>query len=222
MIFPIGDDQVKGGHFPFFSYGFIVLNVVIYFMQTSSGTGLLEYAAVPANIMAGEDYLTLLTSIFMHGSLMHLIGNMLFLWVFADNIEATVGSFSFLGFYLLGGLIASAAHIGFNMSSMIPTLGASGAISAVLGAYLVVFPKSRVKVFFFFLFFRLPAFIFLGFWIIQQFISANAAHQGVGGDGVAWWAHIGGFIFGVLAGYFIRKSKYRYSEPAAEHPGTYV
>lgn len=202
MIFPIGDTQVKGGSFPYFSYGFIALNILIFLAQVSSANYLIDYAAVPTSILNGEDYHTLLTSMFMHGGWMHLIGNMLFLWVFADNIEATVGNFNFLGFYLLGGLAASAAHIFFNMQSSIPSLGASGAISAVLGAYLVMFPKSKIKTLVFYFFVSVPAFLFLGFWIFQQLISV-----GGGSEGVAWWAHIGGFVFGVIGGFFAKNMK---------------
>jgi membrane associated rhomboid family serine protease len=131
---------------------------------------------------------------------------MLFLWVFADNIEATVGNLSFLIFYTLGGLAAHAAHIYFNWESDIPTIGASGAISAVMGAYLVMFPTSRVKVLFLIFPFRIHAFIFLGLWIFQQLNSGFASLdiQTAETAGVAWWAHIGGFIFGILAGLYYR------------------
>lgn len=206
MLIPIGDDQVKGGHFPLFSYGFIVLNIVVFYMQTQAPGGLQEYAAVPAQIMQGQNLPTLITSMFLHGDLMHLLGNMLFLWVFGDNIEATIGNFRFLIFYLLGGLIAHAAHIYFNVDSQMPTVGASGAISAVMGAYLVMFPSSRVKMLFFIFPFRVPAILFLGFWIWMQssngLASLELVDQNTGG--VAWWAHIGGFAFGVLAGLYYR------------------
>jgi membrane associated rhomboid family serine protease len=145
---------------------------------------------------------------FLHGSWAHFLGNMLFLWVFADNIEASVGSVRFTFFYLLGGILASLAHIYFNLGSLVPTIGASGAISAVMGAYLVMFPGSKIKVIviFFFLTFRLPAFIFLGFWIGQQLLSGFASvGMSAAGGGVAWWAHIGGFAFGLLWGLLNRK-----------------
>ena len=235
MIFPIGDDQVKGGSFPLFSYAFIVFNVLVFFLQLSQpGNLICEYGSIPNEILRGEDYLTLFTSMFMHGGWMHLIGNMLFLWVFADNIEATVGNFNFLIFYLLGGLAASAAHIYFNMGESlvsccnpcgggvpcagdlpacmgsIPTVGASGAISAVLGAYLVMFPKSKIKVLvvYFFSSIKMPALYFLGFWIVQQLISGfmSLGPATTATSGVAWWAHIGGFVFGVIAGFFARNT----------------
>jgi len=215
MIFPIGDDQVKGGHFPLFSYAFIAFNVLVFLYQIMLPPPELEafifnWGSIPAETMRGEDLVTLFTSMFLHGGWMHLIGNMLFLWVFADNIEATIGNTRFLLFYLFGGLIAHAAHIYFNPGSTIPTVGASGAISAVMGAYLVMFPTSRVKLWFFFFIFRVPAVLFLGIWIWQQW-SAGTASIGVPVEqsaGVAWWAHIGGFIFGVVAGFYYRSSGY--------------
>ncbi len=233
MIFPIGDTQVKGGVFPYVTYAFIVLNVLAFIYQLSDPNLLVcDYGSVPNNILRGDDYITLLTSTFMHGGWMHLIGNMVFLWVFGDNIEATVGNFSFAGFYILGALAASALHIFLSNGSSfdivnccelctgctegaalcpgsIPSVGASGAISAVLGAYLVMFPKSKVKTLVFYFFIEVPAFLFLGFWIAQQLffgvgsLGADAASSG----GTAWWAHIGGFVFGVIAGFFARDTK---------------
>lgn len=225
MIFPIGDDQVQGGARPIFSYAFIGINVLIFLFQATLPPAqlqgfILDYGAIPIEIVAGQDIYTLLSSMFLHGGWMHLIGNMLFLWVFADNIEAVLGNWAFLAFYILGGLAASAAHIAFNLNSGIPAVGASGAISAVLGAYLVMFPASRVKilVIYFFRAFKIPALYFLGLWILQQLISgflaiipATAAQTGV-----AWWAHIGGFIFGLLIGFLARNSLTKRKVPAHE------
>ncbi len=211
MIFPIGDDQVKGGQFPMFSYGFIILNVLVFIYELSLPPQdveafFMQYGAVPVEILNGENWPSLLTSLFVHGGWMHIIGNMLFLWVFADNIEATIGNTRFLIFYLVGGLVAHATHIYFNPASIAPTVGASGAIAAVMGAYLVMFPRSQVKIFFFFFIFRISAFIFLGIWIWQQWMSGTASltNAGVVNDGTAWWAHIGGFVFGILAGFYYR------------------
>ncbi|NNC94596.1 MAG: rhomboid family intramembrane serine protease [Chitinophagales bacterium] len=211
MIFPIGDDQVRGGSIPIFSYGFIVLNILIFIFQLSlTEQGLYQFyenfATRPDEILQGEEWHTLVSSMFLHGGWMHLIGNMMFLWVFGDNIEATIGNFRFLLFYLAGGVFASFSHVFFNLGSEIFTLGASGAISAVLGAYLVMFPRSRIKMWVIILFrsFKIAAFLFLGFWIVQQLISGiGSLNQS--GAGVAWWAHIGGFVFGVIFGLFNRK-----------------
>ena len=208
MFFPIGDDQVHRGHTPYFSYGLIVLNVLIFAYQASLGPQagqafVLEYGCIPAEIEAGVDYHTLLTSAFLHGSWMHLIGNMLYMYIFADNIEASTGSGTFVVFYLLGALAASLCHIYFNSGSPIPAVGASGALSAVMGAYIVMFPKSNIRGYLIFFRVNVPAWVFLGFWFYQQ-SSAGYASLGDTSGGIAWWAHIGGFVFGVVAGLLFR------------------
>ena len=226
MIFPIGDQQIEGGHKPLFTYSLIAMNIVIFLYEISlpmEGTDWFvnHYGAIPLEILGGDDFYTLISCMFLHGGWMHLIGNMLFLWVFADNIEAIIGTFNFLLFYLLGGIVASAIHIFFNPYSEVPMVGASGAISAVMGAYLILFPASRIKVLvlIFFRSFYIPAIFFLGFWIVQQmfagFGSLGVTEQNTGG--VAWWAHIGGFIFGVVSGFIAKsayKNKYRYDVEA--------
>jgi membrane associated rhomboid family serine protease len=222
MFFPIGDEQVKGGHKPFIAYLFIGINILVFLFQVTMPPGLqqgfvMEYGVIPREIINGQDYFTLLTNMFLHGGWMHLIGNMLFLWVFADNIEAVIGKIPFTLFYFGGGLTASAAHILFNLNSTLPAVGASGAISAVLGAYIVMFPSSKVRVFVV-IFFRsvyMPAFYFLGIWGVQQFINGfiSIVPSSAYTSGVAWWAHIGGFVFGVAAGFLIRRryeSRYEY------------
>lgn len=225
MIFPIGDDQVKGGHFPLFSYAFILLNCVVFFYELqcmNNGTFeefIQQYGAIPAEIVNGQDYFTLFTSMFLHGGWAHIIGNMLFLWIFADNIEATIGNVRFLIFYLLGGLAAHAGHIYFNMDSSIVTVGASGAISAVMGAYLVMFPSSRIKMLFLIFPFRIPAFLFLGFWVWEQFMGLGQIDTSGQADtgGVAWWAHIGGFVFGVIAGIYYRSAGFMRKEEEVKY-----
>ena len=212
MFFPIGDTQVEGGYKPVVAYSLIVVNIFIFLYEVSQGvTGyeamLMEYGTIPGEITRGEDLHTLITSMFLHGGWLHLIGNMLFLWVFADNIEAIVGSAMFLFFYLAGGLVGSAAHILTDPNSMIPSIGASGAISAVMGAYLVMFPKSRVKVFLLIFTTYMPAVVFLLIWFAQQMFSGigSLGNTSVQSSGVAWWAHIGGFVFGVVLGWRFRK-----------------
>ncbi|MFT5164835.1 MAG: membrane associated rhomboid family serine protease [Saprospiraceae bacterium] len=233
MFIPIGDTQVKGGYFPFVCYAFIIINVLAFLYQlTDPNIFVCDFGAIPNDIVRGDGYITLITSTFMHGSWMHLIGNMVFLWVFGDNIEATVGNFSFAGFYILGALAASGLHILLSNSTgvdlaaccnlcsgcpegvniclgSIPTVGASGAISAILGAYLVMFPKSKVKTLIFYFFLEIPAFLFLGIWIGQQlfFGFGSLGPEASASGGTAWWAHIGGFAFGIIAGYFARKLK---------------
>ncbi len=215
MIFPIGDDNVQGGNRPIFSYLFLFLNVLIFGFEFSMSESDLNvfienYGAVPVEIAVYRTHFqTLITSVFLHGSIMHLVGNMIFLWVFADNIEAKIGNFRFFIFYMLGGIIAGLVQIFVSPYSEIPCVGASGAIAAVLGAYLVMFPGSRIKVlFFFFWSYRIPAFLFLGFWIVQQLLSGFGSLSTLAGEsgGVAFWAHIGGFFFGLVMGFYYRKT----------------
>jgi membrane associated rhomboid family serine protease len=172
------------------------------------GTGVIPQAPGPTPI-----YLTLFTSMFMHGGFMHIIGNMLYLWIFGDNIEDNFGHVKFVIFYLICGLIAAFAQIMFDPDSVIPTLGASGAIAGVLGAYLVMFPHNRVRSIvplgFLLTTVELPAIVVLGFWIVIQFFSQYAAitdvTQQTRGGGVAYMAHIGGFIAGLILSFFFRR-----------------
>ena len=214
MFFPIGDTQVQQGVKPYISYGIIALNVLVYLYEFSLGEQNLgafinQYGSIPVEVIHGQDYYTLVTSIFLHGGWMHLIGNMLFLWVFADNIEATVGYTQFLIFYFLGGIVASLTHVMLNPNSAVPCVGASGAIAACLGAYVVMFPQSKIKILFivFFSIFYVRAIYFLGFWIVQQLVSGFGSLGVATADtsGVAYWAHIGGFAFGALAGFYFKK-----------------
>jgi membrane associated rhomboid family serine protease len=217
MIFPIGDDQVQGGYPPVFSYSFIVVNIAIFSwmlfsLDTEGIAGFYKvYGSVPVEAMEKERLWTLLTAMFLHGGIIHLVGNMIFLWVFADNIEATIGNTRFVLFYLMGGVLASVAHIWFNPLSEVPAIGASGAISAVLGAYMILFPASRIRVFIVILLSRatLPAFLFLGIWIAQQLVAGigTLGHVELDSGGVAWWAHIGGFAYGVVAGFYFRMTR---------------
>jgi membrane associated rhomboid family serine protease len=148
-------------------------------------------------------WITILTSIFMHGSLLHLAGNMLFLWIFGNNIEDSMGRLRFVAFYLLGGLAATGAQVVINPDSAVPMVGASGAIAAVLGAYAVLYPRARVVTLVFiiiiFTIIELPALLVLGLWILMQFLPAFSEPIDAGGGGVAYFAHIGGFVFGLIA-----------------------
>ncbi|MBK8442287.1 MAG: rhomboid family intramembrane serine protease [Sphingobacteriales bacterium] len=222
MIFPIGDQQVQRGYVPFFSYSIIAVNILIFIYQLFLGESVEDFintfGAIPVSIVAGNHWYSLLSSMFLHGGWAHLVGNMMFLWVFGDNIEATIGNIRFFVFYLAGGIIASLTHIYFNMDSDAPMIGASGAIAAVLGAYLILFPHSRIKmlVVIFFYSFYIRAVFFLLIWIVQQIVSVwldmNATDvETAQSGGVAWWAHIGGFAFGVAAGLFF---KMVYPKPA--------
>ncbi|MEL6987539.1 MAG: rhomboid family intramembrane serine protease [Bacteroidota bacterium] len=234
MFLPIGDENIKGGAKPIFSYGFIAINVIIFIVQfLTPGNLICEAALIPTNIVKGQDYFTFLTNIFMHGGWGHLLFNMLFLWIFADNIEATIGNFLFVVFYLLGGFFASGLQILFTLEAMnadvancciqcvqncaedsvfcpgtIPNVGASGAISAVMGAYMVMYPRSKIKilVLIFFRSFHIPALIAIGVWIVMQVFSGinSLSVEAASTGGTAWWAHIGGFVFGALAGFILK------------------
>lgn len=222
MIFPIGDQNVEGGYKPYVTYSLLAINIAVFFYQSSLTLPEYEqlidsYGVIPAELTNGKNIFSLLSSTFLHGNFMHLLGNMLFLWVFADNIEAVAGHGRFLLYYLAGGVIAGLIHTAFNLGSPIPAIGASGAISAVLGTYMVFFPRSQIKLLIpiFFTSTYVPAIFFLGVWIIMQLYSGvgsmNAA--GVMETGVAWWAHIGGFFFGMLFGLINkRRMVYLYEE----------
>lgn len=224
-MIPIGDDNVPNAKFPFINILLIVINVAAFLYEVTLDPNSLQafvnqWAVTPTDILAGRHWITLITGMFLHGSWLHLIGNMLFLAIFGDNIEDIAGHIPYLFFYLLGGLAAAFTHIYFNATSTVPSLGASGAIAAVMGAYIIMFPRARVRAFVFLgimgFVTRISAIIFLGFWFLTQLFSgvtslgANTAQT----SGVAVWAHVGGFIFGVLVGFFLRgraaRAMYRY------------
>jgi membrane associated rhomboid family serine protease len=214
-VFPIGDDEVHGAGPALSTWGLLIANVLVFLYEASLSTGALEgfitqFGVIPREIVAGVDLGTLVTSMFLHGGWLHLIGNMLFLWVFSNNIEAVLGTGGHLAFYGAGGLAASLAHIASDPGSSIPSVGASGAIAAILGAYIVLFPQSRVRL----LVFtgaqvgvtRASALAFLGIWAVMQFFSgiASLGVPTAQTGGVAWFAHIGGFVFGLLVGWIMR------------------
>ena len=167
---------------------------------TGSLTGSVQARGRSPCTPGGFTWLTLLTSIFLHGGWMHLIGNLWFLWIFGNNIEDSMGHLRFLAFYLLAGLVATASHIASSPGSALPVVGASGAISAIMGAYLVLYPRTRVYTLFIIIFiirvFPLPAWFFLGYWFFLQ-VASSTMQGGAGGGGVAFWAHIGGFLAGL-------------------------
>ena len=208
MFIPLRDENPTS-RIPVVTVILIAVNAAVFFFQAATPHGLelaaLRFGAVPyaithfrslAETAAVPAVLTLLTSMFLHGSLFHLLGNMLYLWIFGNNIEDRIGPIRFVLFYLASGVAAALTHILFQPGSRIPMIGASGAIAGVLGAYWVVFPHARVKTFIFFIFYidvvAIPAGIVLGLWFILQVLNV-----GMGG-GVAWFAHVGGFLAGIL------------------------
>ena len=223
-MFPL-KDNIPTLRFPVVTVTLIALNAIVYFLLQDGFWGLPDggsggdwpvetYAEIPCELSGqGEcqtapggpsSAVTVLTAMFMHGGLLHLGGNMLFLWIFGNNVEDSMGPVKFLLFYLLGGLAAAALQIAIDPDSQIPNLGASGAVAGVLGGYLILFPRARVItvifIVFFFTILELPALLILGFWFVQQvlfgYFDLNSAGEG---GGVAYFAHIGGFAFGLLA-----------------------
>ena len=203
---------------PFVVYALIAINIAVFLHQMSLDSGLDRffqlYAVIPRELSASlagtplnqpvPEIATLITSQFLHGGLMHIGGNMLFLWIFGNNIEEDLGHFKFLLFYLTCGVLAALTHWFFGMQSDVPTVGASGAIAGVMGAYIIKYPKAKILTLLplgiIFTTVRIPAFFFLGFWFIQQAISSVASLSMPEAAGVAYWAHAGGFIFGALLG----------------------
>jgi membrane associated rhomboid family serine protease len=207
-------DTIPSYRFPIVTVGVIGVNVLVFLMEINLSPAALEHffqtwGIVPLRFthprfQSAGNYLTLLSSMFMHGGWMHIIGNMWSLWIFGDNVEDRMGRSAFLLFYLLSGLAAGAIHVVTNSASTVPTVGASGAIAGVMGAYLLLFPHSTVMalvpVFVFLHVVEVPAVLFLGFWFLLQLFSGtlSLAAAGTQAGGVAWWAHIGGFVVGFL------------------------
>ncbi|MBS3783616.1 MAG: rhomboid family intramembrane serine protease [Anaerolineae bacterium] len=214
-MFPIGDDNVRGAGPGIVTVGLVLVNVAVFIAEvTIFRPGLRElfneYGVVPAQVLNGQQLYSFVTSLFLHGGWLHLISNMLFLWIFGDNVEVALGNVIYPVFYLVGGIVASLAHVLLSPSSSLPSVGASGAIGAILGAYVVMFPRSQVRVLMLFGFFmvirRVTAVFFLGIWFVTQFFTgiASVGAETAQSGGVAVWAHVGGFVFGLLIGFLFR------------------
>jgi membrane associated rhomboid family serine protease len=187
---------------PVVTYALIALNVIFFFVELSGGEPFIQkWSVVPRRLTQnpGADFATIFTSMFMHGGWLHLGGNMLYLWIFGDNVEDRFGHAKFLLFYLLCGIAATVAQVAVSANSSVPNLGASGAIAGVLGAYLVMFPKGQVRVLMGRGIMPMPALIVIGLWIVLQFINGvGSITQSTETGGVAYMAHIGGFIAGLV------------------------
>ena len=211
-MIPIGDDNLAGGPPPLVNWALIALNVAAFFLELSQPSEralqsfITAWGVVPREYSSGHDiapliplpfWSTLITSMFLHGGWMHLGGNMLYLWIFGDNLNKVMGQVRYFLFYMVCGLAAGLAHIAFNSGSGVPSVGASGAISGVLGGYMVLFPRNRVRVMMRGGITAVPAYVMLGLWILIQIVS-GAMDQGGEGGGVAFMAHIGGFAAGLV------------------------
>lgn len=234
MLLPISDDDRRLHRPGYLTILFIVVNLVVFFFVQEMGANAeftYGWSVVPAELTTGEDlvesqriqvggqpvdipqapgpsplWLTIFSAMFMHGGFAHLFGNMLYLWIFGDNVENRFGLIPFLVFYLACGIVATFAQVLLDPDSVIPNLGASGAISGVLGAYLILFPKNRVNALFFYAIVSIPAVVAIGIWIIFQFVNGYGAvmlSQETAG-GVAYGAHIGGFVAGVVLGLLMK------------------
>ncbi|HUJ32499.1 MAG TPA: rhomboid family intramembrane serine protease [Candidatus Acidoferrum sp.] len=201
-LIPLTDASRRPAHFPVVTVGIILVNFFVFVLELTGGDAfVLKWAAVPANIIAGHHWITVLTAMFMHGSWSHILGNMVFLWAFGPEIEDSMNPLRYLVFYLVGGFVAMLAQIAISPSSTVPNLGASGAIAAVMGAFLVTYPRDRIRALLvIFVFVRvtlIPAALLIGFWFLIQLFNVGSV-AAVQTGGVAYVAHVGGFVFGVL------------------------
>ena len=209
-MIPLGDASRRSARWPAVTVGLIAGNAWVFVLELMYGQRFVYgHSVIPARIAAGHGWGTILTAMFMHASWSHIIGNMIFFWAFGPEMEAAMGRFRFLIFYLVGGCVAMLAQIAAAPMSQVPNLGASGAIAAVMGAFLVTYPRDRIRtLLFLFFFFRIafvPAALLIGFWFLTQLFSAGAVAGTVQTGGVAYLAHIGGFLFGVLTGRLWRR-----------------
>lgn len=201
-IVPLSDASRRPTHFPFVTMFIIVINGFVFICELMGGDAfVLKWAAVPANLVAGRHWITVLTAMFMHASWSHILGNMVFLWAFGPEIEDAMNPLRYSAFYLLGGLVAMLAQVAASPSSTVPSLGASGAIAAVMGAFLVTYPRDRIRsLVVIFIFVRvtfIPAALLIGVWFLIQLFSFGAVGN-VQTGGVAYMAHVGGFLFGLV------------------------
>ena len=208
-MFPIGDDNSGRKIFPIVTYVLIGLNVLFFFVELTGGDAFIQkWAFVPARFVANPvaDSVTLFTAMFMHAGWLHLGGNMLYLWIFGDNVEDRFGHIKFLIFYLVCGLAATFAQLAFNLESTIPNLGASGAVAGVLGAYVLLFPQAKIKVLQRGGVMQVPALIVIGLWFVLQLFSGVGSIATTSSDtgGVAYMAHIGGFVAGFALTFLLR------------------
>jgi membrane associated rhomboid family serine protease len=210
-LIPLGDASRRPSRFPAVTVLIILANVFVFILELAGGNRFVRaWSAIPAKIAFGHRWITLLTSMFLHGSWLHIIGNMIYLWAFGPAIEDAMGRGRYLLFYFAGGLVAMIAQVAANPYSKIPTLGASGAIAAVMGAFIVTYPRDRIRsvliIFIFVTVARIPAVLLIGFWFFIQLVDAGAVAN-VQTGGVAYLAHVGGFLFGVVTARIFERAR---------------
>ena len=204
-MIPLKDIDRRPLRFPVITALIIGVNILVFLLELAKGEAfIMRWSFIPSEIAAGRNLITVLTAIFMHGGVLHIAGNMVYFWAFGPEIEDAMGRILYPVFYLAGGLVASLTQVAINAASSVPNLGASGAIAAVMGAFLVTFPRDKIRtviLFGWFIFIRfIPAIILVGFWfVIQLFSQVGSLLQGQTGGGVAYMAHIGGFVFGIAS-----------------------
>ena len=216
-LIPLSDASRRPAKLPVVTALIIAVNVFVFLLELMHGDAfVMQWSAIPAQIISGHRWITILTAMFMHGSWSHIIGNMIFLWAFGPEIEDAMGRGRYLVFYLIGGLVAMLAQIVADPHSTIPNLGASGAIAAVMGAFIVTYPRDRIKsILLIFVFVRItfiPAALLIGFWFLTQLVHAGAVAQ-VQSGGVAYLAHVGGFVFGAFTARLFEGSSRVIQEP---------
>jgi membrane associated rhomboid family serine protease len=219
-LIPLSDASRRPVRLPVVTAFIIAVNVLVFLLELMRGDAfVMQWSAIPAQIASGHHWITILTAMFMHGSWSHIIGNMIFLWAFGPEIEDAMGRGRYLIFYLAGGLVAMLAQILADPHSAVPNLGASGAIAAVMGGFIVTYPRDRIKaVLFIFVFVRItliPAALLIGFWFLTQLVHAGAVAQ-VQTGGVAYLAHVGGFVFGAVTARLFEGSSRIVDEPSVD------
>jgi membrane associated rhomboid family serine protease len=219
-LIPLSDASRRPVRLPVVTAFIIVVNVFVFLLELMRGDAfVMQWSAIPAQIISGHHWITIFTAMFMHGSWSHIIGNMIFLWAFGPEIEDAMGRGRYLLFYLAGGLVAMLAQILADPHSTVPNLGASGAIAAVMGGFIVTYPRDRIKaVLFIFVFVRItfiPAALLIGFWFLTQLVHAGAVAQ-VQTGGVAYLAHVGGFAFGAVTARLFEGSSRIVDEPSVD------
>jgi membrane associated rhomboid family serine protease len=216
-LIPLGDTTRKPTRFPVMTNAIILMNVVVFALELLGGSAFVQqWSVIPADIVGGQHWMTIITAMFMHAGWMHIIGNMVFLHAFGPEIEDAMGRPRYLTFYILSGIAASVAQIAMTPLSHLPNLGASGAIAGVMGAFLITYPRDRIRtllvIFFFVRTTVIPASLLIGFWFLIQLFSQIGAVADVQSGGVAYAAHVGGFIFGAISARFFERLAADYAD----------